>query len=468
MYFSFYVVHRKDKDYMNTVKKTKGVMPKWTLLIAAITILTLSVIGTAIAYSEHELETPETINTSVSVTNLNERMKSLTGDNGTILLVDSISDKEYSEMMNILYPSGIVNKQGQDIAGIDNLEENRNKYIHEHTKAYSLVGEKMSEVELLPFTITIADKTNGIFDVLLYSTSIGNDSFIFPSEWGNQPCGFIPVSEKSTYVIYTDMGIWSINPNEMIAKKLSTDTFLGEDQTEIGHKIKALHTDGYLTWIENVCISPDCSFIVYRTNRDCNVLNESSIWGIDLITGEERQLVSSAYNNDIVGFVSDSQIVVGALNSTQMIDVYSCEAINLTLPELPNFCVKAVNKGVIAYSSYQEGSSDVTMFISSIDKLTGVVADISKVIGYLDGEPRFSPDGNRIAICYGSDPMAGVVDVIIVDVSTKSQVLLTSLIKTNNHEYGNITYFRWVNPNIAVFECQRSNEFSANLVSGLN
>jgi len=216
----------------------------------------------------------------------------MVGESGAVLLVDAISDKEYAEMMSILYPNGIVDAQGQDLPGINNLAETRAKFVAEHTKAYSLVGEKTTEVKLTSFKIAISDKSSGEYESLFYKASVGKDRFVFPAEWGNQSYSFIYVYEKNIYLAYTDMGIWRIDPDNLSAVKLSSDTYSAKTQAEIGLGITKLHPDGYLTWVDSVKISPDGNYIVYRTNRDSTKLNETSVWGIDLKTGEEGQLIS--------------------------------------------------------------------------------------------------------------------------------------------------------------------------------
>ncbi len=42
---------------------------------------------------------------------------------GTVLLIDSISDNEYAELMTKLYPDGVVDDMGIDIPGANNVEE---------------------------------------------------------------------------------------------------------------------------------------------------------------------------------------------------------------------------------------------------------------------------------------------------------------------------------------------------------
>ncbi|AIQ57667.1 hypothetical protein [Paenibacillus borealis] len=388
----------------------------------------------------------------------------MVGEHGAVLLVDSIDDKEYTEMMSILYPNGTVDAQGQDIPGINNLAEVREQFIAEHMRAYSLVGEQTTEVKLSPFNISITDESNGEYSSLFYKASVGNDSFVFPSEWGNQSCGFISLSEKNIFIAYTDMGIWRIDPEKMSAEKLSSDEYSGKAQAEISSEITKLHPDAYLTWVDGVKISPDGNYVVYRTNRDSIELNETSIWEIDLNTGEESQLINPAYNNDIIGFINDSNVVVGALSDTRMIDVNSKRAVNIDVPKLPNLRISDVKNENIVFSSYEEGSSNTTAFISSVNVSTGKVSEITSLSGYLDGEPRFSPSGSKVAVGYGEDPMVGVDDVMFVDLSTKSHDLLSSSLQNARAVKGTNARFLWIDDDAVLVDTQHGSEHSSFLI----
>lgn len=438
-------------------------MKKKSRIIFIVIVITL--LGVATSQAMQVLGLPNTSDKTLAATSYRQNFSDvMVGEKGEVLLIDSINDKEYTEMMSLLYPNCIVDSFGQDIPEINNFTEFREKFVAEHTRAYSLVGEKTSEVKLIPFKISITDKSNGKYESLFYKTTIGSDNFVFPSEWGNQSCGFIHISEKNIYLAYTDMGIWRIDPEKLSAIKISSDTYSGRTQDEISNKIMKIYPEWYLTWIDSVKISPDGSYIVYRTNRDSALMNETSVWGIDLKTGEERQLIPSSYNNDIVGFITDSHIVVGALGDTRMMDIKENMIISVDIPKLPNFSISEVRDGRILFSSYEDGNSNSTTWINSIDVLTGKVTEIMSITGYLDGEPRFSPSGNKVAIGYGSDPMVGVVDVLIVDLSTKSQMLLTDSLKNTSAVKGNIIRFHWVNDDTVLVDAQQGSELSSFII----
>lgn len=123
-------------------------------------------------------------------------------------------------MMRTLYPNVVIDTQGQDVSGVENTPEIRAQFIAEHMKAYSMDGADKSEIELSPFTISIMDQSNGQYAALFYKASIGQYRLVFPAEWDSQPFGFAYASDKGIYLAFTDLGIWSINPNSGTAQKL--------------------------------------------------------------------------------------------------------------------------------------------------------------------------------------------------------------------------------------------------------
>lgn len=397
-------------------------------------------------------------NTGISVIVGNEdNHYMMLGAHDTSLLVKSMRSEDYMTMMRTLYPNGVINTQGQDVSVIENISEARAQFIAEHMKAYSMDGADKAEIELSPFTISIMDRSNGQYTALFCKARIGQDRFVFPVEWGSQPFGFAHASDKGIYLAFTDMGIWSINPNSEIAQKITADSYLGESQADISAELQAQDAGEYLVWVDSVAISPNGDYVIYRTNRDADTLNETSLWKINLASNREEQFVAPAINNDIVGFISDSKAVIGALGHTRMVDVSSSSVIALDIPEMPNTCVKSVKNGRIVISSYSDGSSDTTVCISDVDHVTGAVAEITRVSGYLDGTPQFSPSGEKIAIGYGTDAMDGVDDVIIVDISTKAQTLLGDLMAAAGSTQainGNVTSYFWINDNTLLVNTQ--------------
>jgi len=466
------------KNYHINYKKSEGayIMKKmcYVLLIALLISFQFSVFAndgtqTNLPLRNNIDQTSVTDETTLTAYPFESNIsKVMIGESGTILLVDSICDKEYAEMMSIIYPNGIVDDQGLDIPGINEIKEVREKFVSEHMKAYSLVDGKTIEVELIPFKIDILDSSNGEYESLFYQASVGESNFIFPSEWGNQSFGFISASEKDIYIAFTDMGIWSIDSTSMKAQKISSDTYFGKTISEVNLIVEKLNQDAYLTWIDSVHISPDGNYVVYRTNRDCTMLNQTTVWTINLKSGEESQLISSAYNNDIVGFITDRNLVVGALGDTRAVDTVNRAVINLDTPNLPNIRIGSVKDGKIIFYSYEDGSSNSTVYISDVDISSGKIADGIKVTGYLDGEPQFSSSGKKVAIGYGNDAMKGVEDVVVVDLISKSQTLLTESLQNSQTVNGNIIRFRWIDDNMLHIDAQMGSDFSNYMIETTN
>lgn len=385
----------------------------------------------------------------------------MTGPHNSILLVKSISDEEYSEMMDILYPNGILDGQGQEIGGISNMEDVRAQFIASHMSAFAVDGNSQSEVELIPFTLTLESQANGEFTALFYSAHIGQDAFVFPSEWGVQPFGFTHKSENGVFLAFTDMGIWKIDPQRLLSTKITTDLYLGRTQAEISEDLRALDPEAYLVWIDNVHISPNGKYVVYRTNRDIGKLDDTSIWRIDLDNYSEEQLVSPELNNDIVGFIYDDAVVIGSLENTRMVNIQSQNSTAIEIPELPNACVKAVKDGTIVFSSYENGSSRSTAYINEVDLNTGEMSEITSVSGYLDGEPDFSPSGKKLAIGCGEDALTGIDDVVIVNTNTGNQMMLsdTAQVTRRSREASNIiTNCLWLGEETLLLNTQEEND----------
>lgn len=443
-------------------KKEPNYEKRSSVIAAILSILLLG--GTTVSAYQKTDSTAVDGNAVTAIVEGEDNNYVLKGAHDTTLLVDSISSNEYEAMMGILYPNGVVDKQGQDIPEIENASAVRVKFIAEHMKAYSMAEGVKTEVQLAPFTISITDQSNGTYSALFYRASIGKDQFVFPSEWGNQSFGFTQISDKNIYLAFTDMGIWRIDPDSETATKITADTYLGEKEAEVSEKVKERFPEGYLMWIDSVAISPNGEYVVYRTNRDSASLNETSLWKISLSSGTEEQFVAPAINNDIVGFITDNDAVVGALKDTRIIDVTDNKVVTIKTPELPNFCVKSVKAGKIVISSYEDGSSDTTTYIDNVNEVTGAMSEITKVSGYLDGEPQFAPSGNKLAIGYGTDAMVGVNDVMVVDVANNVQSLLTDSIPTAKGAHtinSTITRCLWINDDTLLVDTQQENTLPA-------
>lgn len=421
-------------------------------LVAAVIALMMGLL-TAMAVNE------DFRNAVLTLFNLNMSAAEVVPDkDGNMMVVDIIDDADYDEMMKILYPDGIVDGQGHDIPGIENMEDVRAGFIIESFKAYSADGTELTEAEATPFYVTLENMSDGRFECLFFKVETGSDSLVYPSEMHS---GFVSASEAGVYLAYTDISIWRIDPRKMDAEKISSDSYNGENLFELRDTQGAIN----FFWIDGVQLSPDGAYAVYRTTRDCAPGGGTSVWVIDTATGEEYQAIAPNTNNDIVGFLSDSHIMVGALADTRIANIKSGAITSVTFPELPNFCVSAASNGTVIYSSYPEGSSTTTAFVSRVDLETGRLTPVTEVVGYLDGEPRLSKSGKTAAIGYGTDPMVGVVDVMLVDLSSGEQTLLTALLAGEQQIDGLIRHFRWAADDTLVIDVQTGSNFQSYMLT---
>jgi hypothetical protein len=204
---------------------------------------------------------------------------------------------------------------------------------------------------------------------------------------------------------------------------------------------------------------------LYRTNRDCTILSDTSVWAIDLLEGRERQLLEPAYHNDIVGFLSDSCVVIGSLAGTRLADVNTGKVVPLNLPALPNFSVSAVNNGILVYRSYTDNSTESTAVVCPVDATTGEWKAISEVVGYLDGKVEFSASGRDVAIRYGHDSMVGAVDVMLVDSVSGQKTSLNSSLPTEQRLTGVMSRFQWLGAESFIISMQNESEEQTYLIT---
>lgn len=426
------------------------------VILAAALFISLGVVAVYAVQSLNPDSSDKKALVAVNIGGTNK--KTLVGKNGSRLLVDSISDEEYDEMMRLLYPNGIMDEQGLSISGVENLEEIRTKFIAEHTKAYAINGSEITEVKIVPFNIKLSNIMNGPYECLFYKATIGQDTFVFPSEWGNQSCGFLTASEAGVYLAYTDLGIWKVIPDSLETKKITADAYAGKTQSDLEKSI-----DYELFWIDSVHISPNGLNVLYRTNRDSSNSIETSVWAIDLQSGDERQVIKPANNNDIIGFISESQVVVGALADTRIANINTSALVSVSLPKLPNLYISSVDDNTIVYTSYKDTDSKTTAFINHVDATTGELTLITKVSGFLAGE-SFSPSGNIYALGYGSDPMKGIEDVMLIDLTDGSQKLLARSLKNAKQVGSWINNFIWAYDETLIISAQDKNESNAYLI----
>lgn len=385
------------------------------------------------------------------------------GENGTTLLVKPVNAAEYDELMDILYPHGTIDDQGLSMEAVPNEDAIRAEFVANHTKAYAVNGLVQTEVALTPFTIELEDESNGVFNALMYRCIVGTDTFIFPSEWGNHPFGFLHSTPANVYLAYTDIGIWLIDAINGDTQKLTNDSYAGASRAEISNTTKFTAPGNYLVWIDGVTMNMTGHCVIYRTNRDADSPNKTSVWKIDLDTKQEAPVLPAENNNDIVGFITDEHFVVGALNNTRMVGIFDDTVASISLPNLPNMCIKGVGYGKLIYTSYQEDSPITTAFINKIDDVTGDVQAITSIAGYLDGVPNFSPSGSKIAFLYGVDNSFGTNDVCIVDANSGTDELLSETRASAQHSKdssNNVSGVHWLDDDTVLVRSEENNPTS--------
>ncbi len=299
------------------------------------------------------------------------------------LFVDSISTEEYDELIELLYPKGIVDEQGQEIGIIENSTEVRENFINEHTKAYTVIDGATQEVELEKFYITLREISISFEEenYLFYKAVIGEDVFVFPSEWGSLPFGFIEDGEENSYYIYGNLGIWKIDTEKLSLDKITSDEYNGKTYSDLMNEIGNNDTsdnDGFLVWIDQAVISPNNDYIVYRSNRGSENLNETSIWKIDLKTRKEEKVLVENLYNDIIGFASENVIVVGSTGNTRLVNLKTLKVQDVKIPQVENMAVQSVRNGKLLYSTYKDGDEYTTIILNEINFETGELAELQR------------------------------------------------------------------------------------------
>lgn len=372
----------------NTEKRVKNMIKyKKSGIIISIVALLVCVILAIVCLTNRNVHPIE--NVSEGSYELFTYHKVLKGKNGTSLFVDIVSDDEYNELLKILYPNGIVDEQGQEIGIVENAEEVRKKFIDEHTKAYTVINGTTKEVELERFYIDLKEMLEELYftstgnesEYLFYKATIGDDVFVFPSEWGALPFGFIDASKDNSYYTYTSWGIWKIDTEKLSLDKLTTDEFEGKTYIEIINEIgndETVDNEGSLYWIDSVQISPNNNYIVYRSNRGSENLSETSIWKLDLKTRAEEKVLMEDLYNDIVDFASDDVIVVGSTQNTRLVNLTNLNVQKIKIPNEPNVSVQGVKNGKLFYTTYEDGSEQTTTVLNELNIETGELTELER------------------------------------------------------------------------------------------
>ena len=371
----------------NTEKRVKNMIKyKKSGIIISIVALIVCIIIAAICLTNSNTLNNE--NNSENLYKLFNYDYALNGKSGTSLFIDSISEDEYDELVKLLYPNGIIDEQGQEIGIVDNSVEIRRNFINEHTKAYTVVDGTTKEVKLEKFYINLDELSNELYnssfegsnEYLFYKAKVNEDVFVFPSEWGNQPFGFIEASEDNSYYIYWYLGVWKINTDNLTIEKITSDEYNGKSYMDIRNEMNT-EDGGYLVWIDSAMISPDNEYIVYRSNRGSENSSETSIWKLDLNTlVEEMVLVENLYN-DIIGFASDDVIVVGSTENTRLVNLKNSNVQKIEIPQVENMTVQSVKNGKLIYRTYKDSPESKITVLNELNLETGELTELTRFEG---------------------------------------------------------------------------------------
>jgi hypothetical protein len=339
------------------------------------------------------------------------------------MLLDITSEKEISDFLAATW-----NEETNWF--IDGWEQIRAELLAESEQAYEFDGSSLKPTPREGFYATLIEADAELpmgreYDWLFYTvTSSTANTYIFPSEWDlhNEPAPLYDAEYPALYVS-TFLGIWRITANG-VSTKLSADEF---DGNHYSWHVAAAYSpqEGWskLFWIANAILSPDKRYIVYRSNRDCydDLSDNTSIWRIDLETGEEQRILEGNAVNTINGFVTDKLILV---DQRFLLDVSNGKTIPITLPELPNRSIDGTGFGYIVCTSYSEDVPGVsTLLIFSIDPETGALTEMFSEQG-LFYKFGFSPSGKNAYVVYGRTPNRGAETLMLFDFEKTTARLL--------------------------------------------
>ena len=390
-----------------------------------------------------------------SVILVGERWKHIVPiENGHSIVLDIPTDEEKSE-----YVAKVWDEEQNDF--IDGYEEIRAAVVDKAEQTYEFDGVSLKTIPRTGFIakLTIYDmeeeNLRSDFDWLFYSvTTSSGKSYVLPSDWqvGDDPA-VLSDTERSAMYVSTSLGIWRITADQR-SVKITSDEYNGMHSS--WHE-KAAFDNRYgmprLFWIAHATLSPDRRYIIYQTNRDCyNEDENTSIWRIDLQTGEEQRLVEGNADNTINGFVTDS---IALIDEQFLLEVTTGKTVPVTFPDLPNRSVIDTGFGYVACYSYKEedaGQSSVTVF--SIDTANAELTEIITERGYFS-DFGFSPYGKYASVGYGTDPNQGVTTVMIFDFEAKTiQMLEEKLGGAYNELSGAVIRSHWLADNAMLLNVQ--------------
>ena len=420
-------------------------------LIIPIVIVAILLFGTiatlAIYFNVTKGENAETIDLS------GNNMQVQADSSGNAFIIDLPSDADYDRMMQLLYPNGVIDEQGFDIAGIENIEEARDRFIRDNTKAYYMENGELKEVETTPFKVKMLNPHGEDWVLPFYRARAGEFTTIYPSEWGAFFNCFASNNDAGTYITWSDYGIWQIDPETLETKRITSDTYDGKTIDEIREDSIKIE----FSWVSDVALSLDGKNVVYLSKKDCpKELGKRSIWMINLETGKESRLSDSWKWGYMVGFLSDDCLIMQEEIGASIININTGKIIPIPFPEefpvdeikndggYSGISIKDIKNEVIVYRFSINGSALSTMYVSNINAETGELVKIMEVKDVVY-PPSFSPSGNIIGVLEQRGEYTNSLDLLLIDITTGEQKWLKETIGKETEIKGGIQGFKWAN-----------------------
>jgi len=383
---------------------------------------------------------------------INERWKHVFyGSDGQVVLLDIASDTEISDFLDATWDPDTGSY-------IDGWMQFRATFIYEAEQAYELSGTSLITLPRSLHRVTLKNTEMNSpmgqeFDWPFYCvTSSDGKSYVFPSEWdiGDDPALMFDAEHSALYVS-TFLGVWQISPDGT-SRKLTTDEYNGMHYSQHDTAAYDDHIGSSLFWTANALMSPDGSFIIYRSNRDCYTEGSEnmSLWRIDLETGEEQRILEGNSVNRIDGFVTDTMVLI---DQQFLLDVSTGESIQVSLPNLSNRFIESTGFGYIICSSYRDEDAGLSsLYIFRVEPETGALTDVLTISGVFR-DSGFSASGRFAFATYGSDPDQGAVTALIFDLENSTIRFLEDVLgKAYNELDGIVTRAKWLTDNSMLLQ----------------
>lgn len=356
---------------------------------------------------------------------------------GTSVLYNALQDADKEKIRNAV--GGTMTPEGLEIvSGSPSDSSNwrgQRPDIIDPVHFKKLAGSGLSESDAAVFDVNYED-VDGNKTVKIAKMTVNGKKVLTAAdpEFANFKLTASPDSRR--YVIPSEKGLWSVNPESGASVKISKDQFNGKSYDELAKAHRELFSavDGpaVLWWNENPLFSPDSNFMVYMTNRDCLETLGNSIWVYDFSTGEERPLVQNTNGEQYVsiGWLDHSHLLYKqSVQDTARYFVSDLEGNHVLLNlEGADPVVLAVQcSGLIAYTSDYSASRDIN--IGKVDTNTGIISKQyeKSIDGALRDPYAFSPDGTQFAYLYAPDSENTTQSIAIIDLTGNTEKAVNEL-----------------------------------------